>query len=332
MKVLLATAIYPTEDKPAFGSFVKCQERFLRGAGIEVDVLVLRGSNRKLIYLKGIYELRQRLEGVSLVHAHYAYVGFVARTQWKVPVVVTYHGDDALGTYTEAGAISRKSRIIAAGCRNLARCCDAVIVQSAQMAARFTCGNVHIIPHEVDLDLFRPTERNIARAELNLSPDRRYILFAADPAVAVKRFSLAQAAVELLRRGRPDVELIVLHKATQERLAMYMSACDALVFSSYQEGSPNIIKQAMACNLPIVATDVGDVREVIGRTEGCYICPAAAEPFAQRLESIVDSPFRTEGRHAVQHLSGPIVAQRILRLYEEVLRRPGARSLSPQEL
>jgi glycosyltransferase involved in cell wall biosynthesis len=130
---------------------------------------------------------------------------------------------------------------------------------------------------------------------------------------------------------RADVELIVAHKEPQTRLALYMSACDALVFPSYQEGSPNIVKQAMACNLPIVATDVGDVREVIGGTQGCHVCDADADVFAQRLNEILDNPFRTNGRQAVQHLSGPMVAGRIIELYEEVLRRRDAHSPCPQE-
>jgi len=332
MKVLIATAIYPTAENPAFGSFVRSQEQFLRSAGIDVDVFVLQGRNRKLMYATGIYEIRRRLAGVSLIHAHYGYVGAVARTQWKVPVVLTYHGDDAMGTVTEAGVTSRKSRIISAGCRRLARYCDAVIVQSRQMAQRFHSGNVHIIPHEVDLDTFHPSDKTAARAELGLSASKRYVLFAANPEIAVKRYPLAKAAVDKLKAARSDVELIVVCREPQTRLALYMSACDALVFPSYQEGSPNIVKQAMACNLPIVATDVGDVREVIGGTAGCYVCEPDADVFALRLEEILDNPFRTKGRQAVQHLSGPMVAERIVGLYEKVLRGRDVHSLSTQEV
>lgn len=292
----------------------------------------MKGRNRKLIYAKGIYELRRRLDGVSLVHAHYAYVGAVARTQWKVPVVLTYHGDDALGTITTRGTASRKSRVIAAGCRGLARYCDAIIVQSPQMAGKFHHGNMHILPHEVDLDTFHPVDSDSARRQLGLSPSKRYVLFAANPAIAVKNFPLAQAAADLLKSRVPDAELVVVHKEPQTRLALYMSACDALVFPSYQEGSPNIVKQAMACNLPIVATDVGDVREVIGNTAGCRVCAPDTEAFASALEPILSSPFRTAGRQAVEHLSGPLVAARLIRVYEEVLRRRHAESLFPQEI
>ena len=320
MKVLIVTAMYPTAENPAFGSFVRSQVEFLRMAGVGVDVLVLKGRYRKLIYPKGIFQLRRRLEGVSLVHAHYAYVGAVARTQWKVPVVLTYHGDDALGTFTDQGRTSTKSRIIAAGCRSLARYLDAVIVQSKQMASRFQYGKVHIIPHEVDLETFHPTSKRDARMQLGLSDSKKYVLFAANPNVPVKRFPLAKIAIDLLKQKDSDVELIVTFREPQPRLALYMSACDALVFPSYQEGSPNIIKQAMACNLPIVATDVGDVGDVIGNTKGCYICEPTPEAFARALGELASSPMRTNGREDVKHLAGPIVARRVIGLYEEVLR------------
>ena len=109
MKVLIMTAIYPTPENPAFGSFVRTQAESLKRSGLEVELLVMRGRIRKWLYPKAIFQLRKRLQQDSfdLVHAHFGYVGIVARTQWKVPVVVTYHGDDLLGTVNERG---RKER------------------------------------------------------------------------------------------------------------------------------------------------------------------------------------------------------------------------------
>ncbi len=317
------TAMWPTAENPAFGSFVSAQVHQLRQAGVRVDVMVLKGRSRKLMYLKGIWELRRRLAArpADLIHAHYAYVGWVARTQGKAPVVVTYHGDDAMGTIDARGRRTRASRVISAFCRSLAPLVDAVIVQSKQMASWFRSPNVHIVPHEVDLEVFQPADRDAARRALGLSLEKKYILFAANPDIAVKNFPLAQAAVDLLRQKDASVELVVVSRETQPRLALYMSACDALVFPSYQEGSPNVIKQAMACNLPIVATDVGDVAEVIGGTAGCYVCPPQADRFAQKLSEILRSRMRTRGRENVRHLSGPLVARRVIEVYERALRR-----------
>src|SRR5690348_8513169 len=192
MKVLIVTAIYPTPENPAFGSFVRTQAESLKRAGVDVEVLVLQGRFRKLIYPKGVFQLRQRLnaDAFDLVHAHYSYVGMVARTQWSVPVVVTYHGDDLLGTVNERGDKTRMSRLIVAAGKKLAEHVDACIVQTQEMAGKLRKGTIFIIPHEIDFDLFQPTNRDQARALLGLERNKKYLLFAANPQIPVKRFPL----------------------------------------------------------------------------------------------------------------------------------------------
>jgi glycosyltransferase involved in cell wall biosynthesis len=327
MKLLVITAIYPKPDKPQFGSFVHSQVLALRGAGVDIDVLVLDGPNRKLIYPQGVVELRRRIAASppDIVHAHYSYVGAVARTQWKVPVVLTYHGDDLLGTAGRDGRTEPISRAIAAGGRLLAEMVDAVIVQNDTMAKRLRRRDAHIIPHEVDFDVFRPTRTAEARAALGLDPNRHYALFAASPSIPVKNFPLAQRAVDVARRTVSDLELLVVEREPQPRLALYMSAADVLVFPSWQEGSPNIIKQAMACNLPIVATDVGDVRSVISATEGCHVVPIETEPFARAVAEEAPRRRRTAGRAAVEHFRPELVSRRLIAVYESVLRDRSAR-------
>ena len=323
MKVLIVTALWPTAENPAFGSFVRSQVLSLQRAGLDVETLVLSGRYRKMIYPKGVLQLRNRLAdpSIDLVHAHYGYVGMVARTQMKVPVVVTYHGDDVLGTINVRGERTLFSTGVAAAGRLLGRFVDAVIVQSEQMANRFRRSNIYIIPHEVDLEIFDPEERNRSRIILGLDLQKKYLLFASNPNVPVKRFPLAQAAAEQLRKEDPSVELLVIYKEPQPRLALYMSACDAMLFPSYQEGSPNIIKQAMACCLPIVATDVGDVRQVIGGTKGCFVCNPTVDEFVSQLRQILGCRSRTDGREHVRHLDGPSVARQVTHVYEEALRR-----------
>ena len=320
MKVLICTAIYPTPENPAFGSFVRTQEESLRRAGVDVEVLVLNGRFRKLIYPKGVIQLHQRLSAgrFDLVHAHFSYVGMVARMQSRVPVVVTYHGDDLLGTVSEKGGKTWWSRPAVAAGKMLARTVDAAVVQSAEMASKLSHSNVFVIPHEVDFETFRPMERQQSRAALGLDAGKRYLLFAANPQIPVKRYPLAIAVFEHLARQLDSLELLVVYKETQERLALYMNACDALIFPSYQEGSPNIVKQAMACNLPIVATDVGDVREVIGQTEGCYVCDPTIPDFVRGITAILSGPRRTNGREHIRHLEPLAVARQVIDVYESV--------------
>lgn len=319
MKILVITAMYPTQDNPAAGSFVKTQVDALRANGAEVEVLVFRGANNKLKYLTGFFQMRKRLRqgNIDVIHAHYSYVGVVARMQRSVPVVVTYHGDDLLASVADfTGRHSKFSLLMVRLGQWLGQRVEAAIVQNKQMSAKLNdAQHVHIVPHEIDFETFCVTNREEARRRLNLDPHKPYLLFAANPEIHVKRFPLAKRVTDALQRDVPDVELLVVHRETQERLALYMCACDALVFPSFQEGSPNVIKQAMACCMPIVATDVGDIRDVIASTEGCFVCSPDANEFTGRLKAILESNARTEGRAAVQHFDRPLVAQRLINVY-----------------
>lgn len=329
MKVLVTTAMYPTPENPAYGSFVKTQVEALRQAGLDVRVHVLQSRIRKLKYPKGVLELRRCLarNPVDVVHAHFSYVGLAARLQRRVPLVVTYHGDDLLGAVADdTGRHSRFSRVMVRAGQWLGRRVEAAIVQSEEMAAKLAgCPHVFIAPHEIDFDTFRVVPRDEARRELGLDPAKPYLLFAANPDIHVKRFPLARQAYEAVRRQMPGLGLIVVYREPQPRLALYMNACDALVFTSFQEGSPNVVKQAMACNLPIVSTDVGDVREVIGLTEGCYLCRPEVSDFAERLSRVLARRERTCGRAAVQRFDRPIVTRQLIQVYQGAIERFHAR-------
>ena len=325
MKVLVVTAMYPTTANPAFGSFVRTQVEALKKLGIVVDVLFLDGKPRKLIYPKGIVELRRRLSHFSpdLVHAHYSYAGIVARTQYRVPVIVTYHGTDLLGIINKNGRHTRLGRLVVAAGQMLSEYVDAVIVQNEAMAAKLKRKDVYVIPCEIDCEVFSPASRFDARIALNLHPHKKYLLFAANPANPVKNYPLAAAIATYLQREDPDVELLVVYRESQPKLALFMSACDVLLFTSYQEGSPNIVRQAMACNLPIVATDVGDVRQAVANTTDCYICRPDVYAFVERLLPILSCRIRTNGREHVQNLAGAGAARKLVDAYEALLNRRG---------
>jgi teichuronic acid biosynthesis glycosyltransferase TuaC len=333
MKVLVATAIYPTAEFPRLGTFVHTQVEYLKRAGIAIELMVLQGRSRKLMYPRAVLELRRRLAGqsIDLVHAHYGFVGMIARMQWKVPVIVSFCGDDILGTVDDRGRLTTFGKVVARAGQLLGNYVDAVVVKSQEMASKLKrMDNVYVIPHEIDFDVFQPVEKQKARAILGLDSNKKYLLFAANPGIPVKRFPLAKAIADEMKRTDPSIELLVVYQEPQDRLALFMSACDALTFTSFQEGSPNIVKQAMACNLPIVSTDVGDVRQVIGSTEGCYVCPPDVFAFTQKLSQVLRANERTRGREQVGHLAGPLVAQRLIQVYERTLaRRRDARLVAP---
>jgi teichuronic acid biosynthesis glycosyltransferase TuaC len=321
MRVLVATAIYPTRENPARGAFVQTQIESLKQAGVEVELFLVQARLPIFKYPKSLFELPKRLANgtIDLIHAHYSYPGAIARTQLQVPVVLTFHGSDVMGNADARGRATLVSRLIASGGKLLSRVVDAVIVQSEQMARQLKGVKAHIIPCEVDLEVFHPIERELARRDLGLSLDKRYILFPANPRIEGKNFPLARTTVDQLSARDPLVELLIVYRETQERLAIYLNACDALIFPSFQEGSPVVVKQAMACNLPIVSTDVGDVRQLIGTTQGCFVCGPSVPEFAAGLAEILRRQERTRGRENVRHLAPPAVAHRIIQVYEEVL-------------
>ncbi|MFA5794831.1 MAG: glycosyltransferase [Candidatus Brocadiia bacterium] len=334
MKILVVTNMFPVPDRPAFGIFIKEQVESLRRLGAEVDVLFIEGYRSKLNYIKAIFELRRRISRTKydLVHAHYGLSGWVARLQCAVPVVVSFHGDDLLGTpvqITDSKSqipnfrYSFTSRVLAGLNKIMARLSSAIIVQSDAMWRKSGLASAQVIPCGVDLNVFRPIDRAKARQTLGWDSARKYILFPSDPVIPVKNFGLAEAAFKLAKSAIPEAELVTLAKAEpRERIALYMNAADALVFTSVHEGAGLVVKEAMACNLPIVSVDVGDVRDVIQGATNCYITPRQPQAMANRLTDILKNSQRSNGRERAERFELNHIAGRILELYSGINKTP----------
>jgi len=167
--------------------------------------------------------------------------------------------------------------------------------------------------------------REEARHALGLASDRRLVLFAAIVRPE-KRLDIVQGAVELLRRTDPQVELVLATDQPHERMPLYMNASDVLALASDSEGSPVVIKEAMACNLPIVSVDVGDVAQVIGSTEGCYLCERDPADMASKLRLVLGRGQRTTGRQDIQHLSLDKTVEDVLQVYAGLTHTPKERA------
>jgi teichuronic acid biosynthesis glycosyltransferase TuaC len=316
-----------TLDESGFDPWLQSQVESLRRAGLVVDSLVVNRAQRGK-YARAIPRLRAELsrKRYDVVHAHYGYAGIVAAAQSRCPSVVTFHGDDLLGTPDASGHATAWSRIWVQVHRRMARRVDAVIAVSEEMARVLDREDVHVIPCGVDTDLFVPRDRDDARRRLGWDPAGRYVLFAANPDFPRKCFPVARAAVDLLNRSRVNpVELVCTHSqpiavVPYEQVPWYMAAADALVVTAYWEGGPVVVKEAMACNLPIVSVEVGDVRQVIGDTPDCHIVAREPAAVAMALGRVLDPPRRTSGRARAESLALPRIAERILAVYQSVLR------------
>jgi glycosyltransferase involved in cell wall biosynthesis len=116
-----------------------------------------------------------------------------------------------------------------------------------------------------------------------------------------------------------DIELLSVHDLQQDKIPQLLSGVDVLILTSLFEGSPNVIKEAMACNCPIVSTDVGDVREVFGGIDGCYVSGPDPQDFAEKILEALSFNGRTAGRERIYYLDSEKIAKKISRLYKEVL-------------
>jgi len=322
IRVLMVTSEWPKPGVNVTSHFIKRQAEFLRAAGIDVSVFPFKGAKNPFKYLKNwvLLRIKLRREQYDLVHAQFGQSGLLALPK-RLPLVVTFRGSDLLGTVSDR---SRRHLRVSALHRFLSRLvaahADAVIVVAEHMKAHLHASiEAHVIPSGIDLHLFRPTEKRIARTRLGLPPDERLILFVGRTSQARKRGYLAERALEILNRSMP-AKLVVAWRVPHTDIPLYMSACDALVFTSMQEGSPNVVKEALACNLPVVSVRVGDVASRLEGIEGCELCDDDnPEAIAAALKRVLKRGGRIEGREAVKALDENVMTERVLNIYKSVL-------------
>lgn len=320
LRVLMVTSEWPTPEHPEWAPFVVQQVEDLRALGVHLDVFAFRGRRSPWRYLQAWVRLRRRLlaRSFDLVHAQYGQSALVA---WPcpVPLVITFHGSDLQGIVGPGGRYTFQGRVLRALSRWAARRASAVIVVSERLARLLPKDlKVQVIPGGVDREAFRPMPSDEARRLLGLPSTRRLVLFPADPADPVKRFALARAAVERLQ-GTMDIELLSLGGVPHDRMPLYYNACDVVLVTSFHEGSPTVVKEALACNAPVVSLDVGDVAERVRGIEGCVVVRRGTpDELARGIAAAVAHGRLLDGREAVMPLDRRSVAERIVGVYRSL--------------
>jgi teichuronic acid biosynthesis glycosyltransferase TuaC len=322
-QLLMITNIWPCAERPSYGPFVQYTVDGLRRRGIASDVLYVRGYRSPVAYLAGA--LSSLLLPVAyprkylLVHCHGGETSLAGRFFLGGPVLTSYLGTDLLGTQVGGGLRLRlkcwtRSFVLRAHAATM----SATTTKSAEMesllVARARPRNV-VIPDGVDRERFHPRDRARARAELGWPAEGVVVLFAGRAEAVEKRLWLAQKAVDLARARRPDIELRIANGVPPGQMPLYYAAADCLLHTSVSEGSPNVVKEALACNLPVVATPSGDVRELLEDVEGCAVCDADAAALAAALLDTLQSHRRSNGRALTEHLSVEAIAGRTIALY-----------------
>ena len=308
-----------------FSPLVKSQGESLRKGLEKLDYFPIQGKGIRN-YLRHIQLLKKHLSEnyYDLIHAHYGLSCWVALLTFSgLPIIVSLMGDDAYGQYRDNGKLELKSIYLTILSKLLQPFAKHIIVKSKNLERTVLLkSKTSLIPNGVNLQNFRLIKKSDAREKLNLPSDEKIVLFLADPNDERKNFSLVKQA--FISLNNTEFKLLNPFPIEHSMTPLYFNAADIFVLPSANEGSPNVIKEAMACNCPIVATDVGDIRWVIGDTEGCYIISYRPEDIASKLKLALEfsQKFgRTKGRERIIQLGldSETVAAKIIAVYENVL-------------
>lgn len=314
--------IIASDKQGHFAPFVEEQIAALQACNAEIIRYVVTGKGI-LGYLRELPQLKHmiRLEKPDVVHAHFGLCGLLATLAsigLHTPVVVTYHGCDIN---------AKKNRPFSQMAMRLSAW--NIFVSHRQMlnafgtekrANKYT--NWSIMPCGIDIHLF-DSENCCEQWFDNRFTNKDYVLFAGSFDNFVKDPVLAKQAIEIYNTtySEQPIELIELRGYSRNEVVTLMHKCKTLLLTSIREGSPQVVKEAMACGCPIVSVDVGDVSERLDKMEGGYIV-SSRNPFdiAEALEYAIHIG-RTKGREKLlaDGLDNVQIAESLIEIYKKVI-------------
>ena len=291
-----------------YAPFITEQVDALEKAGVEFRYF---GVNKKGFfgYLQHIKRLKQVIRAFrpDIIHAHYGLCGLLANIQRRVSVVTTYHGSDI----NEKHLLRLSKWAIRLSAFN-------IFVSKGNLdIAHPRNGHFALVPCGINLEDYPIVEKSEARQIMGLNQNGKYILFAGAFDNAVKNSHLAKTAAAKVQ----DAELLELKGYTRPQVSVLMQAVDAFLMTSLTEGSPQVIKEAMACGCPIVSVDVGDVKQQVEGIDGCFISNRDPEALASYLRKALKFSNRTNGRQAIleRGLTNDIIASKIIDIYHSLI-------------
>lgn len=305
MKVLHITNMYPTIKKPWYGVFIYDQIKSL-DKYVENEVLFIDGNTNKINYFKAINKIRKASKKYDIIHCHHGWCGLITLMAVgnSKKVCVSLVGGDLL----EKNIFYKKQ--LAKVLWYFLPKFDFVIGKSEEMVE--VCSGktkkTKCVPNGVDMNLFKEMDKNVCKEKLSLNKEKKYFLFTAaknDKIRVEKRYDIIEKAKdELASRGVRDVEILSLSNVNHDEVPVYLNACEGVLMSSDYEGSPNIIKESLACNVPIISTAVGNVPKMVEGLKNCYVIDQDPLEFANVMEKFVSSQHsnRCEGRKQLMNI------------------------------
>tara|TARA_Y100000768_G_scaffold91513_1_gene66005 strand:+ start:201 stop:1115 length:915 start_codon:yes stop_codon:yes gene_type:complete len=304
MKVL----IIASGNSAVISPFVKEQADSLKDIGLDIDYFLIKGKGITG-YIKNYFTLIKFLKKntYDIIHAHYGLSGLLATFQSYAPVVITFHGSDVNLNRTNFYLSFLASRL---SDENI------FVHESLSKKINLFSNQTEIIPCGVDLNLFKPFDKLASRDKLGLNHNGYYILFSSSFDNKIKNAALAKLALDNIK----NATLIEMKGYSREEVHLLMNAVDILIVTSYSETGPLVVKEALACNCPIISTDVGDVKELVKGTKNCKIVEYDAKQIEQSIRDILSSDHKSDGRAAVEHLGLEKVAADVYEVYKRVLK------------
>jgi glycosyltransferase involved in cell wall biosynthesis len=286
------------------------QVKALNALGVNTEYFPIKGKG-VLGYIKSLPDLLNHLKiyKPDLIHAHYGLSGLLSVLQRKCPVVITFHGSDVN---------IKKIRPFSWVASRLSM---ANIFVAKEMLQLMPSPNSYVIPCGVDMELFKPINQSEARNKFGLNPDKKYILFSSGFDNTVKNYPLAKEAVSLL--NYKNVELLELKGFTRIQVSHLINAANMVLMTSFTEGSPQFIKEAMACSCPIVSTKVGDVSWLFDDEDGNFLTSFDVVDVKMNIEKALDFSqinINTKSRQRIIDLGleSNTVAEKIIELYKSL--------------
>jgi len=336
MRVLAVTNIYPTSTTPTRGTYVEQQIKSLKEIGFDVEIMLIdRLHSGMREYTKLPARLRTTIAKFQpdVVHAMYGGVmaAQVTQTVKDRPTLVTFHGSDLLGEHLSG----IKRQLLASfgvwASYRAARQASGVIVVSKNLRdalpKTIPPNRINIIPCGIDLGRFRPMDSATCRDQLGWDASAFHILFPANNGDPVKRPALAEAAVNEVRNLGVRAELHYLQGVPYDKVPIWINASDMVLLTSLHEGSPTVVKEALACDVPVVSVDVGDVSERLYALNGCYVSAADPQILAGNIIRVYSGTRRVASRSSIEAFSLREIAYRVKQVYESVI-RPSSKRVS----
>jgi glycosyltransferase involved in cell wall biosynthesis len=325
MKILWTHNFDP--NKMNAGNFMFSCAKALQDRGVELDLCYL-GNLRSLSNLIKAHKHVQNIaKDYDIIHAQFGSACAMVTSSVKdVPKVLSLRGSDWYRFDKKVNFASAHAFLATQMTKMSISKFNAIVTVSERMSndvsKQYPNSKRYTIPSPINLNNFKPMDKQESRKALGFENNNDYwVLFTTLQITnPVKRAALAEEAIEIAsKRMAGGVKMRIATGIAHDQMPIFVSSCDIVLCTSTHEGWPNSIKEALACNVPFVSTDVSDLHLIADKEKECRICPPDVEIIADNICDVLKQSNYNDLRHYVASMGLEKTCDKILNLYNEVL-------------